>query len=527
MTVYGAVGTLALLVILPHKLYFDTPLYKPDPLMASLFPPRLDPSIWAAPDFWSAFWPHVLINPFPDNLRTELRDYFGHWGIFWIPIIFLWFAHLRLATRTWERGRRWALGCGLFALCFLAINQMEYVTGPITLMMAVGCLVMSFAFARDVRRAPVWIFLTAAFGWSFFVEVLHFDDEMRDVNERYNSLFKIYYPLWPLMAVGMCAALKELIGRRMPAASAADANFWKRPGAWAGAIALAILVKIVLGVSVLATIAILLGVAVIVAVLSYFPMLETDKGGFGASVGRALCRFAWRIPLLLAVAVLVTLGMLYPIAATATRTSWFHTPEVIPDLFKKGAEKDSYTVRTLDASAYIGNKPEFKDDYAMIQWLNANIPTGTPVIVEWVGDRAYDSNGRFAANTGLPTILGWEHHELQWRGWTKPLPEDLLKRYRIAFGDLLDRRQATPGRPAENIHLTGLLREHVNQIYQANTYDEIKPLLTFYRVRYVLVGALERKAFAKFPAGLDKFEHLPFHKVAATGQTVLYEVPKP
>ncbi len=65
------------------------------------------------------------------------------------------------------------------------------------------------------------------------------------------------------------------------------------------------------------------------------------------------------------------------------------------------------------------------DDWAAIQWLDANaekgLPAGSvPLILEapsvppWGGSYTYE--GRISTFTGFPTLLGWAIHESQWRG---------------------------------------------------------------------------------------------------------------
>jgi YYY domain-containing protein len=65
------------------------------------------------------------------------------------------------------------------------------------------------------------------------------------------------------------------------------------------------------------------------------------------------------------------------------------------------------------------------DDWAAIQWLNANAEHGTlaggvsvileaPSVPPWGGSYTYE--GRISAFTGFPTVLGWAVHESQWRG---------------------------------------------------------------------------------------------------------------
>ena len=74
------------------------------------------------------------------------------------------------------------------------------------------------------------------------------------------------------------------------------------------------------------------------------------------------------------------------------------------------------------ASSIAQNNP---DDWAAIQWLDANaeqgIPAGSvPVILEApsVPPRggSYTYDGRISAFSGFPTVLGWAVHESQWRG---------------------------------------------------------------------------------------------------------------
>ena len=59
-------------------------------------------------------------------------------------------------------------------------------------------------------------------------------------------------------------------------------------------------------------------------------------------------------------------------------------------------------------------------DYRAIKWLQHH-ETGRPVILEATGD-PYSMFGRVSTFSGLPTLLGWEDHELQWRGNLTVLP---------------------------------------------------------------------------------------------------------
>ena len=100
-------------------------------------------------------------------------------------------------------------------------------------------------------------------------------------------------------------------------------------------------------------------------------------------------------------AIFIGLGLVYTVMAIPSRAGDF-----------KG------TANLDGASSIAMSNP---DDWAAIQWLDANaeqgLPTGSvPVILEapWYGSYNYD--GRISVFTGFPTVLGWAGHEGQWRG---------------------------------------------------------------------------------------------------------------
>lgn len=114
-------------------------------------------------------------------------------------------------------------------------------------------------------------------------------------------------------------------------------------------------------------------------------------------------------------------------------------------------------VATLDGMAYM--QASAPDDYDAILWLNKNIPDA-PVVLESVGGQ-YSEYARVSAHTGLPTVLGWPGHEVQWRGDAKGW----------------ETREAD-----------------VNRIYATTDVNEAMNLLRTYGVTYVYVGGLERNA---------------------------------
>src|SRR5262249_53075323 len=117
-------------------------------------------------------------------------------------------------------------------------------------------------------------------------------------------------------------------------------------------------------------------------------------------------------------------------------------------------------------------------EYRAVLWLRRTI-AGTPVILEAQGN-SYGDFSRISMLTGLPTVLGWEHHVKQ-RG----NPE----------AEVDARRQA------------------VQDIYKSTDLAKVERLLRRYHVGYVYVGWLERDSYGN--PGLVKFDSTPtlFEKV--------------
>ncbi len=136
---------------------------------------------------------------------------------------------------------------------------------------------------------------------------------------------------------------------------------------------------------------------------------------------------------------------------------------------------------TLDGNAYL--ERYHPEDFAAINWLRAHA-VDEEVILEASGN-PYSYYARYSANTGLPTVLGWENHEGLWRK-----------------GDA-----RVPAR-----------RQDVTRMYNDPSLAAIEPLLDRYHVRYIVVGELERKDYS--PAGVEKFAALDV--AFRSGNTVIY-----
>ncbi|HEY7850756.1 MAG TPA: DUF2298 domain-containing protein, partial [Ktedonobacterales bacterium] len=109
---------------------------------------------------------------------------------------------------------------------------------------------------------------------------------------------------------------------------------------------------------------------------------------------------------------------------------------------------------SLDGMAYM--RGWYPEDYAAIQWLNANV-TGAPTIVE-ASEGPYQWYSRVSIYTGLPDVLGWGSHESQQR-----------------YPDQIATRQFA-----------------VQSFYLTTDPQAALKFLGDYNVRYVYVGGLER-----------------------------------
>ncbi len=126
---------------------------------------------------------------------------------------------------------------------------------------------------------------------------------------------------------------------------------------------------------------------------------------------------------------------------------------------------------TLDGERSI--EAEHPYDYQAIEWLrNKN---GTPVVLQAAG-YSYGWNSYISAFTGLPTVLGWEWHEYQWR---------------------------------MNLTEINTRRSDVELAYTSQDYVKIKSIIDKYNISYIYIGPVERERYKitqVFGKEKDKFK---------------------
>jgi uncharacterized membrane protein len=161
---------------------------------------------------------------------------------------------------------------------------------------------------------------------------------------------------------------------------------------------------------------------------------------------------------------LLAASMVYPLVAPYARYAQYD-PQQNKYVFKGSSSLDGLSYLQTDQDTT--NNPGAPGDYAAIRWLNANVQ-GDPVIVEAFGND-YTYSGRISAFTGLPTLMGWAGHEVQWRlNWLN-----------------------TPANATDFNQRGG----DVDAIYTNPVSAQVLSILARYKAQYIYVGALESKLY--------------------------------
>ncbi|HEX9680100.1 MAG TPA: DUF2298 domain-containing protein, partial [Anaerolineales bacterium] len=162
-------------------------------------------------------------------------------------------------------------------------------------------------------------------------------------------------------------------------------------------------------------------------------------------------RAGWRRAWLGVFSLLVFGAALYPMIAAPTK---------MRDRMEASAPHSLDGMDFMDRAVYYDQGSSFPlaEDARAIRWLQEQVQ-GTPVIVE-AHVPEYRWGARMAIYTGLPTVLGWKHHQSQ---------------QRIVSGDP-----------------TTLRAIEVSSFYLTPSSEEARSFLERYAVEYVIVGRLER-----------------------------------
>jgi uncharacterized membrane protein len=186
---------------------------------------------------------------------------------------------------------------------------------------------------------------------------------------------------------------------------------------------------------------------------------------------------AFRMGFGLVSVLLIAAGLLYPIYAIRSRA--------LQEAGHLKADEDIHAM-TLDGGATLATSA---DDYAVIQCLQNEAKSDNDVVLEGhKPDAAYAHEyGRVSALSGIPTLLGWQNHERQWRG----------KTYDDAAGDRAS---------------------DVSKFYNTSNWADALDVIDKYGITYIYVGPTERRLYPE--AGLSKFDALT--PVCKQGDVAVY-----
>lgn len=226
-----------------------------------------------------------------------------------------------------------------------------------------------------------------------------------------------------------------------------------------------------------------------------------------------------RIAFGMAVMVLVAAGAIYPLYAFQSRALGEGIPRISAarwTIQRQQAACDPASgvcpdmpPLTLDGRATMVPATEL----TAIECLDALEPDGSDAILAEAPGGAYQpSVSRFSGLTGIPTLIGWQNHERQWRGET----------YDEVIGKRLE---------------DGQWRDRVSDmqdLYTTSDWDRAWGVLDRYGIDYIVLGEAERQMIselargdagllAEYQRGLEKFE-LAFTPVCQAGDVTVYRV---
>jgi uncharacterized membrane protein len=320
---------------------------------------------------------------------------------------------------------------------------------------------------RALTRLPapdlfILVLALVPLGLSLLTQVIYVKDFLNGGNAfRMNTIFKFYNQAWILFAVVGAYALwfvvTQLMPERRPIVQPVEEN----------------------------------GAAV--------EQQESPLAAFGRFVDRHLL---WSACL----GILLIGSLVYTYAGTVSR-----------ETYRSVWLPESSVPLTLDGMAFM--KVAYPEDYAAINWLNANV-RGAPVIAEAYTRQGYTWPSRVAMFTGLPDIFNGIHEQEQ------------------RWGDEIDPSGlcATASYPSTCSQQVHARADDVSTLYNSPNVGDAWRVIRTYGVRYIYVGFSETHCNGADPsnpevcyshAGIAKFKRMVGHGLAIafhTGNTTIYRV---
>lgn len=189
---------------------------------------------------------------------------------------------------------------------------------------------------------------------------------------------------------------------------------------------------------------------------------------------------------------LIGAGLVYPAFAITSRA------------FREGGHLEAANFNRPAPTMTLDGGPSMAmgaDDYAAIQCLARTATSDRDVVAEATRARlAYRGDyGRVSALTGIPTLLGWDNHQGQWRGET--------------FGSLNVLTYTEDG-----VQKSETRADAIAKLYNSLDLREAAGVIQRYGITYIYVGPTEQREFNA--EGLAKFS--PITPVCESGTVRVY-----
>ena len=451
------------------------------------------------------------------NNRSPFLPWLSFWGLFGGAFVILGVGKISFSRKTTGFNSRW-LAAVLVGLLVLAVGvrngfSSSAKAGLLLTFCLGGCLVyMNYALRSSrLTASGQWVFLlcVTALACLWIPEFFYLDDPIGPPYQRYNTVFKLYFPAWTLLALSLAVALSR---HRSSDEKRLETGDWKLetgdrrqetgdrrpetedPKPLASS---------------------LRPPASNLTVFKRFSRRTASPSSTEFIIHHS--SFVIRHSSFLAALWLIGVGMLYPLLGVPARIQ--RGEDRLQEWIGKGMDRvgAKSACRTLDGLAFL-NLPNYApDDLRLGLWMREHVPVQPPALSPQRGEQAgsalstqhsvlegrwvaeapgssYSFGGRFAAISGIPCILAWRAHESQWRG------------YAFAATELADRAEA------------------LDLLYTSQDDEEALSLCHTLGVGWVAVGSLERK---DYPASsLAIFERIG-RLARQFGDSALYEIPPP
>jgi uncharacterized membrane protein/Flp pilus assembly protein TadD len=309
------------------------------------------------------------------------------------------------------------VGVGLLGFVIVGLVSQQWLVMALGIILTFAAIFLVLAKSFDPNpaqaaeaRQPQNLFLRLLIAVSFAivagVEFFYLVDDLSgsDSLHRMNTIFKFYYQVWTMLTLGAAFALYIM---------------WQR---W---------------------------------IFPTVSSLNLPRMSFGGLAGRV----AWLVVL----SFLVGSVAVYPVLATPDKWSERASTPLPPPTLDGRAYFDTLRVvggmPAMPPGKYFDMTYEAQSLHEFYDKIK-----GTPVVMQ-MSIWPYRGNGSWISiNTGLPTVLGWDHHETQQR-----YPEEVIRR-------------------SETAGVVGCVRE----FYNTPDITHALQILNHYHVTYVHLGTIER-----------------------------------